>query len=71
MQFSLSAKDLIVWQLRYISFCRHYILDVTYVFHFTSTSSGRDQLNLIAFKGDNTIVCDITRVKWAGCVILN
>ena len=54
MQFGLTIKDLIVWQLRYISFCQHYILNVTYVLHFTSTSSGRDQFNLIAFKGEGS-----------------
>ena len=71
MQFGLTAKDLIVWQLRYVLFCWHYILNVTYVLHFTSTSSGRDQFDLIAFKGDNTIIPNVARVKWASRVILN
>ena len=71
MQFGLLAKNLVVWQLGYISFCWHYILDVTHVLHFTSTSSGRDQFDLIASKGDNLIVSNVARVKWASHVILN
>ena len=71
MQFSLSVKDLIIWQLRYILSFQHYILDVTYMFHLTFTSSGRDQFDLIAFKGYNMIVTNVARVKRASCVVLN
>ena len=62
MQFSLLAKDLVIWQLRYISFCQHDILAITYMFHLTFTSSGRDQFNLIASKGYYTIVTNVDSI---------
>ena len=71
LQLSLPTKRLIVRLLGDVPLSRHYVLDVTNMFHFTSTSSGRDQFNLIAFKRDNSEVSDILGIKSTSGMVFN
>ena len=64
-------KDYLIRQLGNVPLSRHYVFDVTNILHLTSTSSGRDQFDLIIFKRDNSEVADILGIKSTSAMVLN
>ena len=67
----LSTKRFIIRQLRNIPLSWHNVFNITYMFHLTSTSSGRDQFNLITLKGHNVVITDILGIKRSSSMIFN
>ena len=59
----MSTERRIVRQLGNVPLSWHNVFEVANMLHPTSTSSGRDQFDLITLKGDNSIITNIFGVK--------